>query len=89
MTHDGQNPSAKISPLAEEMAKAQSSLAGVLRQIHGLFPITSEPVGVADGEPGAELPNRHQRSFLAASLVVQSTPAEAARIETEAATGMR
>src|SRR5271165_4170258 len=30
----------------------------------------------SDGEREAELPNRHQRSFLAAFLVVQSTPAE-------------
>ena len=47
MTHDGQNPSTQICPLAEEVAKAQSSLAGVLHQIHGLLPIASQLVRVA------------------------------------------
>ena len=47
MTHDGQNPSAQTSLFAEEVAKAQSSLAGILYQIHGLLPIASEPMSVA------------------------------------------
>ena len=47
MTHDGQNPSAQTGPLSEEVAKAQSSLAGVLHQIHSFFGIASELVGVA------------------------------------------
>ena len=47
MTHDGQNPSAQTGPLAEEVARAQSSLAGILHQIHGLLPIASELMGVA------------------------------------------
>jgi len=47
MTHDGQNPSAQTGLLAEEVAKAQSSLAGILYQIHGLLPIASELMGVA------------------------------------------
>jgi hypothetical protein len=49
MTHDGQNPSAQTGSLAEEVARAQSSLAGILHQIqiHGLLPIASELMGVA------------------------------------------
>jgi hypothetical protein len=47
MTHDGQNPSAQTGLLSEEVAKAQSSLAGILHQIHGLLPIASELMGVA------------------------------------------
>jgi hypothetical protein len=47
VTHDGQNPGAQAGPLLEEVAKAQSSLAGVLHQIHGLLPIASELMGVA------------------------------------------
>ena len=47
MTHDGQNPSAQTGPLTEEVARAQSSLAGVLHQIYGLLPIASELMGVA------------------------------------------
>jgi hypothetical protein len=47
MSHDSQNPSAQTGPLSEEMAKAQSSFACILHQIHGLLPITSELMGVA------------------------------------------
>src|SRR5271170_6356724 len=68
MMHDGQNPSAQAGLFSEEVAKAQSSLAGILHQIHGLLPIASEPMGVVCGEPGAELPNQHRREFLAVFL---------------------
>ena len=47
MTHDGRNPGAQAGPLSEEVAKAQSSLAGVLHQIHSFFRIARELVGVA------------------------------------------
>jgi hypothetical protein len=47
MTHDGQYPGAQAGPLSEEVAKAQSSLAGGLHQIHSFFRIASELVGVA------------------------------------------
>jgi hypothetical protein len=71
MTHDGQNPGAQAGPLSEEVAKAQSSLAGGLHQIHSFFRIASELVGVATENRELSYQISIEESFLLYFLVGQ------------------
>ena len=74
MTHDGQNPNAHPGPLSEEMAKAQSSLAGILHEIHGLPPIASELIGVATENRDLSYQISIKGSFLLYFLVKSVAP---------------